>query len=183
DCVTPERKTKLTIAENKELLPLSGRDLSQKGQQVVGNTLRVFTHDAAGVGARRVEVTQQGSVPLLGLISLSGLGEVVALRVDEVRDGRLNNELGVSVGVRGAQGALLGDGDHVREARRVTIDSGRAGEDNVGDIVALHSAEQVDRAVDVDMVVVERPLAGLADSLADLRSAPKTQTHSPRIRL
>jgi len=159
-----------TVSEHEELLPLASRDLSQQRQQVVRDTLGVFAHDTAGVGARRVEVAQQSGVPLLSLLGLASLFQVVALCVDEVRDGILNGVLGVSVRVGWAQGALLGDGDHVREAGRIAVDGGRAGEDDVGDIVALHGAQQADGAVDVDMVVVEGSLGRLADGLWDGKS-------------
>lgn len=154
-----------TIAENEQLLTLAGGDLGQERQQVVGDTLGVLTHDAAGVGTGRVEVAQQGGVPLVGVGGVAGLLGVVALGVDHVGDGGLDGELGVTVGVGGTEGALLGDGDHVGEAGSITVDGSGAGEDNVGDIVADHGAQETQSAVDVDHVVVQGLLAGLADGL------------------
>lgn len=112
-----------------------------------------------------VEVAEQGTVPLLGLGLVAGLDGVVALSVDDVGDGGLDGELGVAVGVGGTQRALLGDGDHVGEASGITVDGGGAGEDDVGDIVADHGAQEADGAVDVDVVVVQRLLTGLTDGL------------------
>lgn len=112
-----------------------------------------------------VEVAEQGTVPLLGLGLVAGLDSVVALSVDDVGDGGLDGELGVAVGVGGTQRALLGDGDHVGEASGITVDGGGAGEDDVGDIVADHGAQEADGAVDVDVVVVQRLLTGLTDGL------------------
>lgn len=112
-----------------------------------------------------VEVAEQGTVPLLGLSLVAGLDGVVALSVDDVGDGGLDGELGVAVGVGGTQRALLGDGDHVGEASGITVDGGGAGEDDVGDIVADHGAQEADGAVDVDVVVVQRLLTGLTDGL------------------
>lgn len=155
----------LTITENKQLLTLASSNLSQQRQQVVGHTLRVLTHDTRGVSTSGVEVPQQSTVPLAGLSLVAGLGGIVALSVDQVGDGVLNSELGVSVGVGGAQRADLGDGDHVRETGSVTVDGGRAREDDVGNVVADHGAQETDGAVDVDMVVVQGLLARFPDSL------------------
>ena len=155
----------LTITENKQLLTLASSNLSQQRQQVVGHTLRVLTHDTRGVSTSGVEVPQQSTVPLAGLSLVAGLGGIVALSVDQVGDGVLNSELGVSVGVGGAQRADLGDGDHVRETGSITVNGGRAREDDVGNIVADHRAQETDGAVDVDMVVVQGLLARFPDSL------------------
>lgn len=103
----------------------------------------------------RVEITQQSGIPFRSLLGLTLLSEVVALSVDEIGDGSLNGEFGVSVRVGGTEGAVFGDGDHVGEASSIAVDGGGAGEDNVIDIVFLHGAEEVDCAVDVDEVVIE----------------------------
>lgn len=154
-----------TITEDHQLLALASGDLGKQGEQVVGDTLGVLAHDTAGVGTGGVEVAEQSTVPLLGLGLVAGLGGVVALGIDQVGDGGLDSELGVAVGVGGAQRAVLGDGDHVGEAGGITVDGGGAGEDNVGDIVLDHGAQEVDGAVDVDQVVVQGLLAGLANGL------------------
>lgn len=142
--------------------------MSKKREKVVRDTLRVLTHDATGVSTSGVEVAKEGRVPLLGVIRLSSFGGIVALSVDDVGDGGLNGELGVSVGVGGAQRALLGDGNHVGEAGSITVDGGRAGEDNVGDIVADHGAKETESAVDVDHVVVQWSFTGLANGLKQM---------------
>lgn len=171
---------KLTITEDQQLLALASGDLCKQGKQVVGDALGVLAHDTAGVGTGGVEVAQQSTVPLLGLGLIAGLGGVVALSVDHVGDGGLDGKLGVAVGVGGAQRALLGNGDHVGEAGGIAVDGGRAGEDNVGDIVANHRAQEVDGAVDIDQVVVQGLLAGLANSLrADGQQAPLGLEESP----
>lgn len=154
-----------TITEHEKLLALANSNLRQQREQVIRNTLRVLTHNTTGVSTSGVEVTQQSSVPLGGFLGLTLLGEVVALSVDKVGDGSLNGELGVSVRVGGAQGAVFGDGDHIGETSRIAVDGGGAGEDNVVDIVFLHGAEEVDGAVDIDEVVIERFFARLADGL------------------
>lgn len=154
-----------TVTEDHELLALASGDLREEGEQVVGDTLGVLAHNTTGVSTGGVEVTEESTVPLLGLGLVAGLGSVVALSVDHVGDGGLDGELGVTVGVGGAQRALLGDGDHVGEAGSIAVDGGRAGEDNVGDIVTNHRPQEVDGTVDVDQVVVQRLLAGLANSL------------------
>ncbi|POR37440.1 Putative quinone oxidoreductase [Tolypocladium paradoxum] len=143
----------LTVAKDQQLLAVARRHLAQQGQQVVRHALGVLAHDAAGVGAAGVEVAQQRGVPLLK--GLAGLVEVAALGVDAVGDDVLDHRLGAAVGVGRADGAVLGDGDHVGEARRVAVDGGRRGEDDVGDVVALHGPQQGDAAADVDAVVLE----------------------------
>ena len=154
-----------TITEDHQLLALASGNLGKQRKQVVGDTLGVLAHNTAGVGTSRVEVAEQSAVPLLSLGLVTGIDSVVALGVDQIGDGGLDSELGVAVGVGGTQRALLGDGDHVGEASGITVDGGGAGEDDVGDIVLDHGAQEVDGAVDVDEVVVQGLLAGLADSL------------------
>lgn len=118
------------------------------------------------MGTSGVEVAQQSTVPLLALFLVSGLGSVVTLGVDDIGDCGLDGELGVTVGVGRAQRALLGDGDHVGKAGGITIDGGRAGKDNVVDIVADHGTQEVESSVNVDIVVVQRLLTRLADGLS-----------------
>ena len=76
------------------------------------------------------------------------------MSVNEVGDGSLDGELGVSVRVGRTERALFGDGDHIGETSGVAVDGSGAGEDDVVDIVFLHGAEEVEGAVDVDEVVV-----------------------------
>lgn len=154
-----------TITEDHQLLALAGGNLGKQRKQVVGDTLGVLAHNTAGVGTGGVEVAEQSAVPLLGLGLIAGLGGVVTLGVDHVGDGGLDGELGVAVGVGGAQRAVLRDGDHVGEAGGIAVDGGGAGEDNVGDIVLDHGPQEVNGAVDVDHVVVQGLLAGLANGL------------------
>jgi hypothetical protein len=155
----------LTVTEDEELLTLASGDLSEQREQVIGHALRVLTHDTAGVSTGGVEVAQESGVPLASLGLVSGLDSVVALGVDDVGDSGLDGELGVAVGVGRAQRAVLGDGDHVGETGGISVDGGGAGEDDVVDVVADHRAEEVDGAVDVDIVIVQRLFAGLPDSL------------------
>lgn len=155
-----------TVTEDHQLLALAGGDLREEGKQVVRHTLGVLAHDTAGVGTGGVEVTEQSAVPLLGFGLVASLGGVVALGVDHVGDGGLDSELGVTVGVGRTQRAVLGDGDHVGEAGGIAVDGSRAGEDDVGDIVLHHGAEEVDGAVDVDQVVVQGLLARFTNSLS-----------------
>lgn len=110
-----------------------------------------------------VEVSQQRSVVCLDALAL--LLRPCPLSVDVVCDHSLNCELGVSVWVGWAQRALFWNWDHVRESGRIAV-HGRGGrEDDVGDIVLLHAAEQAECAVDVDIVVVEWDLGALSHCL------------------
>ena len=152
-----------TIAKDEELLTVSSGNLAQQRQQVVRNTLRVLTHDSARVGTTRVEVSEQCTIPLLEW--LSGLLQIASLSVDKVGDDVLNHGLGATIGVGRTNGAVLWDGNHVGESGGITVDGGRRREDNVGDIVALHGAEQGNAAANIDAVVLERNFARLANSL------------------
>ena len=163
-----------TVSEDEELLPLARGHLAEQRQQVVRHALGVLAHDAAGVGAARVEVPQQAGVPLLE--GLPRLAQVVALGLDVVGDDHLVDGLGAAVGVRWADGAALGDGDHVREARGVAVDGGGRGEDDVGDVVLGHGAQERHGAADVDAVVLEGDLAGLADGLTGYRGEQRGGT-------
>lgn len=153
----------VVLAKHKQLLALTSGNLAQKRQQVEGDTLGVLAHNAGGVGTARVEVPQVGTVPLL--IGLAGLLQVVALGIDVVLDDLLDHELGPAVGVCWASRAGLGDGNHVGETCGVAIDGSGGREDDVGDIVFSHGAQQGDAAADIDTVVLKRDLAGLAHSL------------------
>jgi hypothetical protein len=135
----------LTVTKDEQLVPLADCDLSEEGKQVVGNALRVFTHDSTGVAASRVEVSEESGVVLVAALAI--LICLVALGVDVVGDHGLDAELGVAVGVGRAKRALFGDGNHV------------------GDVVLGHAAQEAERAEDVDAVVLERDLARLADGL------------------
>ncbi len=110
-----------------------------------------------------VEVPQQSRVILLA--ALARLLRVCSFRVDVVRDHRLDAELRVAVGVCRAQRALFGDWDHVLEARGIAVYGSGGGKDDVGDVVALHGAQETESAVDVNTVVLQWDLARLADGL------------------
>ena len=86
----------------------------------------------------------------------AGLLEVVALGLDVVGNNRLIGGLSAAIGISRANWAVLGNGDHVWKARCVAINGGRRGEDNVGDVVFRHAAEQTYGAVDIGAVVLER---------------------------
>jgi hypothetical protein len=159
----------LTVTKDKQLLPLANSDLGKERKQVVGNSRRVLTHDTTWVAAGRVEVPQESGVVLVA--ALASLLRRVALCVDVVGDHSLDTELGVSVRVGGTKRALLRDGNHVGEACSIAIDCRGRREDNVGHVVLLHAAQQAERPIDVNAVVVERDLAGLADGLSSLSAS------------
>lgn len=152
-----------TIAKDEELLALASRNLTKQRQQVVGNTLRVFTHDTTRMRAAGVEVSQKSAVPLLKWLAL--LLQPVALGVDVVGNDILNHRLGAAVGVCGANRAVLWDRNHVGESGGITVDGGGRGEDDTRDVVAGHGAHEANAAADVDAVVLERDLGRFANGL------------------
>ena len=99
--------------------------------------------------------------------SLAVLLCLAALGVDVVGDHSLDTKLGVAVRVGRAKRALLGNGNHVREAGGITVDSCGGREDDVGDVVLGHAAQEAEGAEDVDAVVLEGDLARLADGLLE----------------
>jgi hypothetical protein len=153
----------VVIAKHKKLLTLASGDLSEEGQKVERNTLRVLTHDATGVSTARIKVSQQSTVPLLKLLAC--LFQVAALSLDKVGDDVLDHRLGAAVGVGRSDGAVLRDGNHVGESGSIAVDGSGGGENNVVDVVALHGTEERDATTDIDAVVLERDFARLADSL------------------
>jgi hypothetical protein len=154
----------LTVAEDEQLVAVTGSDLAHEWEEVIGDTLGVLAHDAGRVGTAGVEVAEQGAVPLLK--GLASFLQVVALGFDVVCDDILDHGLGSAISVGGTDRAVLGNGDHILEAGGVAVDGSRGGEDNVGDIVLGHGAQQGDAAPDIDAVVLEGDLARFADGLA-----------------
>lgn len=114
--------------------------MTQQWQEVERNSLGILAHDATWVRTARVEVSQQSTIPLLEWLTL--LLRLGSLRVDVVRDDFLNHALCSPVWVCWANWAVFGDWDHVGHLGRiVAVDSGRGGEDDIGDIVLDHAAE------------------------------------------
>jgi hypothetical protein len=159
----------LTITKDKQLLPLANSDLGKERKQVVGNTRRVLAHDTTWVAAGRVEVSQESSVVLVA--ALASLLRRVALRVDVVGDHSLDSKLCVSVRIGGPKRAFLRNGNHVGEACSIAVNCCGRREDNVGHVMLLHAAQQAERAIDINAVVVERDLARLADGLSLLSAS------------
>ncbi len=122
-----------TVTKDEQLIAFSNRYLSEQGEQVVWNTLWVFTHDSAGVGTGWVEVAEQGRIPMV--TRLAFLFEIGALGFNKVGDAGFDGSFGIAIRVCGADGAFFGNRDHVWETGRITIDGGRRGEDDVGDIM------------------------------------------------
>lgn len=146
----------LTVTKDEQLRAIASGNLAQQGQQVEGDTLGVLAHQTAGVGTARIEVSQVGTVPLLkGLASLLC---VLSLAVDEVLNDELDGAFGSAVWVGRADGAVLGDGNHVLESSSISVDGRGGREDDVGDIVPLHGAQEGNGAADIDAVVLERNL-------------------------
>ncbi len=140
-----------TVAEDEQLLALAYRHLGKQGEEVVGDALRVFAHDTAGMRTCRVEVAKESGVPVVAGLSL--LLEVVALGFDVVCDACFDGRLGPAIGVCRADWADFRDGYHVFEAGGIAVDGGGRGEDNVGDIVAGHGGQEADGAIDIGTVV------------------------------
>ena len=82
-----------------------------------------------------------------------------------VRDDVFHHGLCAAVRARRANGAMLGDGDHVLKAGRIAIHGGRAAEYNLCHIVTGHAAKERDGAADINAVVFERDFSRLANSL------------------
>lgn len=115
------------------------------------------------MGTAGVEVAQVGTVPLLE--RLVGFLQVLALRADEVFNDVLDERLGAAVRVRRTDRAVFGNGNHVLEPSRIAVHGGRGREDNVGDIMLLHRAQERDGTADIYAVVFERDLGGFTNSL------------------
>mmetsp|Transcript_8723 Transcript_8723/g.28817 ORF Transcript_8723/g.28817 Transcript_8723/m.28817 type:complete len:374 (+) Transcript_8723:809-1930(+) len=135
-------------AVDGEVRPLPDRDLLDVGHQVVWDPLRRLADLARAVGADRVEVAEQDHVPAL-------------VRLVEVLQDVLDEELRASVRVGRARGEVLGDGHR----RGVAVHSRGGGEDDALAVALLHRLDQVERACNVILVVEDRLRHALADSL------------------
>lgn len=112
-----------TVAKDEQLFALPDGHLGEQREEVVRDALGVFAHDAAGVRAGRVEVAQEGGVPVVAGFAL--FLEVAALGFDVVGDAGFDGGFGAAVGVGWADGAGFGNGYHVVEAGGVAVDGGR----------------------------------------------------------
>lgn len=113
----------VVVAKDEQLFALPDGHLGEQREEVVRDALGVFAHDAAGVRAGRVEVAQEGGVPVVAGFAL--FLEVAALGFDVVGDAGFDGGFGAAVGVGWADGAGFGNGYHVVEAGGVAVDGGR----------------------------------------------------------
>jgi len=88
-----------------------------------------------------------------------------------IRNNQFIGELCISIRIRGSERTSLGDWYHVFKSRSISVYSGGRREDDVGYIVLGHGPEQAYCAEDVDAIVLQGFLAGLADSLHQWVSA------------
>lgn len=116
--------------------------------------------------ATGVEVSQQRAIVFL--IWLARLLRIVALRIDVIRDDQFDGRLGAAVWIRGANRAVLWDGDHVLPFCRVAVHCRGGGEDDVWDVILVHAAEEDDGAIDIDAVVFEGFLGRFSNCLQNL---------------
>lgn len=82
-----------------------------------------------------------------------------------ISDDGFDHAFSVSIWVGGTNWALLGNGNHVGNSSRIAVDGRGRGEDNVGDIVLGHAAEQSDGSANIDAVVFEGDLGGFTNCL------------------
>lgn len=125
--------------------------------------MRVLTHDAGGMRAARVEISQVGAVPLLKwLVSLL---QVLTLRTDEVFDDVLDGGLSSTIGVGWSDRAMFRNRNHVLKASGVAVDGRGGREDDVCDVMLFHGAEKGDGTPNIYTVVFERDFGGFTNSL------------------
>ena len=135
----------IVVPKHGEMWSLAHRHLLDVRHQVVRDPLRVLADHPRRVRAHRVEVAQQAHVPL-------------GPRRGEVAEDLLVEELRVAVRVRRPRREALGHGHR----RRIAVHGRRRREDDVADAGVVHRLEQVERSLDVDLVVHQR----LRDALA-----------------
>ena len=110
-----------------------------------------------------IEVTEQSTIPMRRVFPF--LFEIVALGFNMIGDDHFIGGFGTAVRIGGADWAVFWDRDHVRKTCCVAINGGGRREDDVGDVMLGHAAEQAYRTVDIGAVVFKGYLAGLADCL------------------
>lgn len=91
--------------------------------------------------------------------------EIGALSLDVIGDAPFDGRFRAAVGVRGADGAMFGNRDHVGKTGGISVDGGGGRKDDVGDIVLGHGFEQADGAIHIGVVVFEGLLCGFAHGL------------------
>lgn len=85
-----------------------------------------------------------------------------------VGDHELDGGFRATVWICGADWAVLWDGDHAGMLGGVAVDGCGGGEDDVGDVVRCHGAEEGDGTTDINAVVFERDFGGLANCLVSV---------------
>ncbi len=139
---------RIVIAKHPQLLELADAHLADIGQQVVGDTVGIFTDEAALVGADRVEVAQQHYGP-----TRIGFGQVTQYL--------FHHQLGATIGVGRAGGEIFPQ----RHRGRIAIHCGRRAEHQPEHARLCHLLAQHQGACDVVLVIGERDLARLPHRL------------------
>ncbi|GJC78324.1 hypothetical protein ColLi_01162 [Colletotrichum liriopes] len=129
-----------TVAENEQLLAVTGCDLAKQRQQVVRDALGVLAHEAGRVGAAGVEISQESAVEVLK--RLAGLLQLVALGLDVIGDDLLDKSLGVA-------GGEVDDTVNLGVLLEDLIEAGLVGDVNLVEVGALAAQEL--NAVDGDL--------------------------------
>jgi len=153
----------VVVTEDHELFPLANGDLCCKWKKVEWDSLWVLAHDSAWVGTGWVEVAEKSAVPLATILALF-LCEC-PLGIDEICDEQLDGVFCVSIWVCWAKRAVLWNWNHIWEAGGITVNGGRGGEDNVGNVVLLHGTKKGDGTANIDAEVLLWDLGRLANSL------------------
>lgn len=120
-------------------------DLGRIGQEIVGHSEGILSEHSGGVSPGRVEITQESCRPVWQGIAVIG-------------DDALDDGLCAAIRVCGPDRALFRNRYHILMLGSVSVDCGRAGEDDPLHVVLSHGSQERDRTSDIDSVVFQRDL-------------------------
>ena len=134
----------VVIAEHIQMIQLAHCHLGNVGHQVIGDTVGSLADQPGLVCADWIEVTQQHHVPWVGVA-------VLRIRCMQIGKDLLQHGFGLAIRIRAAAfGTGLRNGDY----RRVAIDRGRGGKDNVLAVVTAHNIHQHQRTANIVVIVL-----------------------------
>ena len=139
----------VVIAEDMDHLELAGSNLCHIGQEVIGNTLGIFTDETADMSTDRIEIAEQHDAPLI--ISTPDIGQDALL-----------HRFCLSIGIgRDPFGALFSN----RHKGGIAVYSCRGGENDLLAAVLSHHITEGQRGVEIISIILDRHTGRLSDSL------------------
>ena len=139
----------IVIAKYSKLFQLAYSNLRNIRHQIIGNTVRIFSHGTALMCTDRVEITKQDHIPF-------------RICLLDICQDLLQHGLGPAIGVGALSlGAFLCDRNHCR----ITIYRCRGGKDNVLHTMLSHHIYQCKSTGNIIFIILPRLLYGFSNCL------------------